>query len=42
VEISNKLVPISKHQADFNLLFNNKLKSVSISEWQADLDLFLR
>jgi hypothetical protein len=41
VKISFRLVPISKGQADFNLIHNNKLTLVSISGWQADLDLFL-
>ena len=41
VKISYRLVPISRGQADFNLLHNNKLKLGSISEWQADLDIFL-
>ena len=37
----HKLVPISKVQADFDLLLNNKLELVFLSGRQADLDLFL-
>ena len=41
VQISYKLVPISKGQVDFDLSLNNKLKLVSISGRHTDSNLFL-